>query len=364
MKIPSGARLRGNRRQEQGFALISVMAFLVLVLAFGTNMVEQAVQEVNGASRTKKETRAFHLAEAGVDYAAWQLYNHPSTSLPAAWSRSDLAGGTFTVVAEDYGGSDEAVIVTSTGNSQGWTSQVKVIGQFLGTTPSGQNPVFEHALFSDADLSLRGSFDVSGDAHCNGNADVRGNPTITGELTAGGSISIQGNPDIGGGATAGAPRIAMPTIDLEYYRSIADTVLEGGYTFSGQTHLDGVTFVEGDAHINGSFSGTGVIVVDGDAHINGNATVAEEDDEFAIVAAGNVRINGNWRIEGWVYAHNMDVPSTFEGNGNADIVGGVAADIVSCSGNMTVEYREATVELPGASTAPAQFQAISWRRVR
>ncbi len=354
----------GAKTGQDGFALLTAMVFLVLVLVLGGAMVQHAIHELGIASRAKKETRAFNLAEAGIDYAAWQLYNNPTTTLPATWSRGDLDGGPFAVEATYYPGTTDTIVLTSTGNSQGWISQVKVVGAFLSTGGGGQNAVFDCALFSDADLALSGNFDVGGDVHANANATVKGNPSVEGDLSACGSVEIKGNPDIQGDVIPGANRVPMPTVDLCYYRGIATEVYTGGHTFSGNTSLDGVVFVEGDAHINANFSGEGVIVVDGDVHINGNATLQSSEDEFAIVSCGTVRVNGNCTIEGWVYTHNVDVPGLFRGNGNADITGGVAADIIQCNGNMDIEYRTPTVDLPGSASAPAQFAAISWRRLR
>lgn len=352
------------KRAQQGFALLSAVVFLVVLLATGATMIQHGMQDMYEASRAKKETRAFQLAEAGVDYAAWQLYNNPSTILPASWTRTDMGDGTFTVTAEAHDDCADAIVLTSIGDSQGWEAEVKVVGQFLQAGGGGQNAVFDHALFSDADLTLSGNFNVEGDVHANGKATLKGNPSVDGDVTAVGSINVKGNPDVSGDVTGGVAQVEMPTVDLEYYHSIATDIYSDGHTFSGNTSLSGVVYVEGDAHINGNFSGTGVIVVEEDVHINGNATVEAEGDEFAIVSCGTVRVNGNCTIEGWVYTHNVDVPGLFRGNGNADIIGGVAADRVNCNGNMDITYSTPTVDLPGSSSAPAQFDGISWRRIR
>jgi cytoskeletal protein CcmA (bactofilin family) len=355
----------GQRRPEKGFALISAIAFLVLLLGFGGAMIQQTIQELHRAGRAKKETRAFNLAEAGIDYGAWQLYNEPTTSLPTSWSRTDLQGGTFTVNAASYDGSSDTVVLTSTGNSQGYLSQVKVVGVFLGTTEEGQSPVFDHALFSDADMVLTGTFDITGDVHSNGNVTCQGGPSVDGDLSAVGSIAVQGSSNVTGSVSPGAEDIGMPTIDLAYYRSVATTVYTGNTTFASTTTLDGVTYVEGDVNISGQIQGTGVIVADGNVIVNGSVTLENpSDDEFAIVSTGTVTINGTCRIEGWIYTHNVSVPSEFTGSGTAEIVGGVAADVINCNGTLAIEYCSPSVDLPGSSSSPAQFDAISWRRLR
>jgi len=344
------------------------MIFLVVLLLLGASLVQTSTQELHVSSRVRKDARALNLAEAGVDYAAWALYNGAGSSLPVTWSRSNLTGGTFTVTASRYydGGSPvpDTVVLESTGVSQGWTSEVKVIGRFLAN-PGTFNPVFGHALFSDAELRISGNANVRGNVHSNANVRVDGSADVDGDLSCTGSIKVKGSANITGDTTPGAPQVPMPTIDLEYYESIATTVINGDYNFNGNETLDGVTFVDGDVTINATFSGQGMIVCSGDVTVNGSATLESlEDDELAIVTAGSVSINGTCRIEGFIYAHSVDFTSGFLGSGTADILGGVVADVVNVTGTLLLEYREPTLPLPGDSSAPAQFAAISWRRVR
>jgi cytoskeletal protein CcmA (bactofilin family)/type II secretory pathway pseudopilin PulG len=358
--------LRRRARSDGGFALVSAMIFLVVLLIVGASLVQTSSQELQTASRVRKESRALNLAEAGIDYAAWKLYNAPTTALPTTWTRSDLPTGTFTVAATQYVGATgpvpNTVVLQSTGVSQGWNSELKVVGRFL-QNPGTNNPIFDNALFSDAELRVGGTADVKGNVHANANIRINGNPVVDGDVSAAGSISSGGT--VTGTRTPNAPQVPMPTIDLAYYRSIATTVINGNYNFNGSATLDGVTYVDGDCSINATFSGKGVIVCTGKVTVNGNATLESlEDDEMAIVAAGSVRCNGNCRIEGFVYTHNLDVPAGFTGNGTADILGGVAADVINVNGTLLLEYREPTLPLPGDSSAPAQFASISWRRVR
>ncbi len=351
-------------KRERGFALVAAIVFLFVIMMLGASMIQLAVQELANASRAKREAQAFNLAEAGIDYAAWRLYNDGGSGLPKTWTESGLAGGSFSVTAQNWNGSPTTVLLMSTGLSQGWTSEVKVVGKFLSNGVSDQNVVFDHAVFSNSDMTMSGSFDITGDAHANGNITLKGSPTVLGNVSAMGAIRTQGSPNVSGTKLASQPRIAMPTIDLAHYKAEATTILTGDQSFTGTTDLNGITYVQGNATINGSFRGKGVIVVTGNVTINGNALLTQASDEFAVVCAGAVKINGNCKIQGWIYAHNVNVPSVFQGNGNADITGGVAADVINASGSLKVTYKSATVELPGASVAPAQFDAVSWNRVR
>jgi len=367
----TGQLMRRRMRSESGFALVSAMIFLVVLLIVGASLVQTSMQELQVASRVRKESRSLNLAEAGVDYAAWKLYYAPSTPLPVTWTRSDLPTGSFSVTASQYvsGGSPvpNTVVLQSSGTSQGWPSQVKVVGRFLQNGGGTNNPIFSNALFSNADLNMNGTANITGDVQGNGNISMKGSATIDGDVTAAGSIKNGGSVTITGTQSPNAPKAPMPVIDLAHYRSIATRVVPNNYSFSGSTDLgtEGVTYVDGDCSINGTFHGKGVIVCSGTVHVNGNATLDSlQNDHMAIIAAGSVCINGTCRIEGFIYTHNVDVPAGFSGNGTADIVGGVAADVINVNGTLTVTYKEPTVPLPGDSSAPSQFAAISWRRVR
>ena len=119
-----------------------------------------------------------------------------------------------------------------------------------------------------------------------------------------------------------------------------------------------VTFI-GHSHLTKSFS----LSPQGAVDITGPRLELDPNLKY-IVTVGSVHVNGNCRIEGFIYCHNMNFDAGFIGNGTADILGGVVADVIDVNGTLLVEYREPTVELPGDPAAPPQFASISWRRVR
>ena len=356
----------GLKLDNRGSAFLTAMIFLVVLLGFGVSFVEMSIQEVSRASRIRKETRALNLAEAGLDYAAWRVYNENPTSLPVPYSRTDLEEGTFSAMVDVYRDDTGAVVpnslqVLSTGTSQGFVSQVKAVGQYLVTTGEN-NGIFDNALFSDSDMTIGGNADVTGTIHSNGNMLVKGSSTITGDASAAGWLTEQGT-HITGSKTAYAPKQSMPTVDITYYRAKADVVYDSGQTFSGAV-LDGIVFVDGDVHISGQVDGKGVIVATGEIYVTGNTWLADGDAEFALVSTSRVRLNGGARVEGAIYAHNVVVPAAVEGLGTADVLGCVIADVITSLGNLHVEYKPPTVELPGANAAPTQLDVVSWRRVR
>ncbi len=352
------------RRDEQGFSMIAALIYLFVILVLCSCLMEQVVQELNIATRAKKSTAAFHLAEAGIDYGAWQLYNNQNVL--GTWTDTIPNVGSYSVTASQYNGSASTIQLLSTATYQGQTSQVKVIGAYLGTGGDTENTIFGNAVFSNANASFNGGMTVTGNIFCNGNLSLNGGATITGNAGAAGNLTVNGGATVGGTKLKNQPKVTMPVIDVAHYKSEPGAViLQSGPIPST---INGVVYINGPLSCNGgiTISGKGVIVVNGDVSINGGATIklADGNSEFAIITTGSVKFNGGATIQGWIYAHNVSNSADFSGNGGATITGGVVADAVSANGGLTVSYKAATVEMPGAQAAPAQFASVAWRQVQ
>jgi len=356
-----------GKPNNRGSIFLSAMIALIVLLALGVTFVEMSIQEVARASREKKETRALSLAEAGLDYAAWRLYNQAPASYPFALARADMPEGSFSAVVERYRDESGALVpnaikVVSTGISQGFNAEVKAVGHYA--VASGPNSgVFDFALFSNSDLTIKGTADIDGSIHSNGNMTLQGAPNVTGDASATGWIK---DPKSGveGTKYPNAARKTMPTVDIQYYRANATQVYGSSQNFSGTTLLNGITFVDGDVQISGQVEGKGVIVATGEIHVNGNTTLANADSEFALISTYKVRVNGTCRIEGVIYTHNAQFDAAFDGNGTADVLGAVVADVITVNGTLLVEYKKPTVPLPGSHDSPIQIDLVSWRRLK
>jgi cytoskeletal protein CcmA (bactofilin family) len=356
-----------SRPNNRGSIFLSAMIALIVLLALGVTFVEMSIQEVTRASREKKETRALSLAEAGLDYAAWHVYNQPPTGYPFTLARADLPEGIFSAVVDRYRDGSGNLIpnglkVVSTGTCQGFNAEVKAVGTFV-IPPEYNSNVFTHALFSDSDLTVLGTANIYGSIHSNGNMSLQGTPLVTGDASAVGWIKDP-KSSVEGIKTPNAARETMPTIDIQYYRANANTVLFGDQTLSGTIKLNGITFIDGDVHVTGQVDGKGVIVATGSILVNGHVTLANSDSEFALISTQMVRTNGNCRVEGVIYTHNAQFGAFYTGNGTADIVGAVVADVITCNGTLNVTYKQPTVPLPGNQNSPIQVDLISWRRLK
>jgi cytoskeletal protein CcmA (bactofilin family) len=275
------------------------MVTTTVTLYLGVTLLTLTASLSREASRKKREGQALCLAEAGLEYTVWRLYEGDS-GLPLSYSLADLGGSAISTVAQ-YLDSDGAPVagtleITSTGEYHGWQTEIRSIARYLPPDPTTEhNEIFNgasgagHALFSGSDLTLSGTCSFDGNAHCNANFRLSGNVTVDGDVEAGGnfrmsgsnwiegdvryggSLTESGSNHVGGERTQVDTALAMPVIDLAYYRSIAETIYEDGHTLAGHTLLpEGVIYVDGDLHLSGQTEGHGTLVVDGDVQISGD----------------------------------------------------------------------------------------------
>jgi cytoskeletal protein CcmA (bactofilin family) len=370
-KDKSDLRWRGHLNQR-GSAFLTAMFFLVILLGLGTVFVKTSIEEVNRASRIRKETRALSLAEAGLDYAAWCIYNDNPTSFPTPPYTRTLPEGTFSaVVSLHYDGSGNLVPnsmdIVSTGTSQGWVSEVKAVGQYLTPTTTN-NAVFDHALYSETKITLKGTTNITGDIHSNETISVSGSAVVTGDASAGGDTISDQHGGITGSKTTYAPKVHIPTVDLQHYRSDPKVhFFPGGHHFTATelTDMDGIYFVEGDMFINGQVSGKGVFVATGTINVTGQGVVvANSNSAFALISTSKIKIAGGADVQGVVYAHNTDFTGDVDGLGNSHVTGSVVADNIGSGGTANIVYKHSDLDLPGSSSSPVQVDVVSWRRVK
>jgi cytoskeletal protein CcmA (bactofilin family)/Tfp pilus assembly protein PilV len=372
-------------RDVQGWSMVASLVTMIVMLVLGLTLLSLTTQSLRQADRKKKESRALCLAEAGVEHMLWRLYQ--GTTTPPTTLVMSALGGTMTTTARpflDDSGQPvtDCVLIDSAGQTQGWTTAVRVGARYLSTTTE-HNPLFDFALFSDRDLTLGGNTVFDHDIHSNGNLWMQGGVTlqgnveaygtarftgtnsITGTVEYGGSYRNSGGTTIGGTVTQNAQVFPMPTIDLAYYRDQAVATYTGPITFAGTTTLpDGVIYVDGDMSIAGQVVGQGTIVVNGNVNITGSVTYGDEGSELVIVCTGQVEVAGGSDIWGLIYAHNVNSTATWSGEGTATIHGAVIADNIDSRGNLHVEYvPPSDVSLPGDQTHPTQIAVFSWEKI-
>jgi type II secretory pathway pseudopilin PulG len=370
-------------RGQQGFAFVAALMVMLVVSILIAGVLAMSASSQQLATSRQEFTQALYVAEGGVNalLSQWRangVNNPPAQPYAGQVALADASSVGQYSVTWTVPNTNGIVTATSVGSVNSnlpgtiynLTRTVKV-DLDLGTGPSSerqQNPVFDSALFSNTDLSMNGNFDITGSTFSNANTSMNGNASVSGDVGSVGTIKTNGNSKIGGKWNPGATAIPMPIIDTAHYQNVATQIFSNGKNLNGNTALNGVVFVDGDCKINGNFSGVGVIVATGQVTINGNAGLVNPNggDAFAIIAGGGVKINGNSTVQGWIYTHDVDIqkPDGFSGNGNATIVGGIAADVIRVNGNLKVTYQKPSsgLDLPG-STGLIQPTPRSWREI-
>lgn len=367
----------GNR----GSVFLLAMVALISLLILGTSLVQTSVQGLHWASNDRRYIEAFCLAESGVDMAITKLYedyDNINDTLGSTGTYTDafsLSQGnvSYTVTAPYSGIADSCLIVSDATTWTGRQARVRVIAAFQTDT----SRVFEGAIFCNSPLTLNGTGGIYPDSEGNG-GDIYANGDITFNgtsytMTADGSIYTTGTtnwvPDEVPATHVHedvAP-LVMPVIDVDYYRSIATTVLIGNQVFndSNLAGLSGIIFVKGKVSISGNYTGQGVIVATGDISVTGNVTTANpETDTLALLSPKSVKIAGNSTIHGLVYSHSVvdDSAETTIG-GNTTIYGAIVSDVVRTNGGIEVHYRDVWKSLPLPGVGKTQWAPVSWQQL-
>lgn len=207
---------------QRGSVIVIGLLFVSLILVLGGGIVTYIVREYEGTYQARDLTKALALAEAGVDYAVYQLRQDKSYAGPT----TKYFGNDYFTVRVTQRISDTEVVVESQGTIV-TTNTTRTIRARIKRNPFG---------FSNAAMAAEGDIVIGNlqtqtvddrenpvatpQAHvwANGNATVN-RPTIHGRLAAAGTVTT-GNgwvnvndPDYPQGQS-GAPRIEMPTLDL------------------------------------------------------------------------------------------------------------------------------------------------------
>lgn len=210
------------KRLQRGSITVISLLFISLILILGGSIVTYVVREYENTYQARDLTRALALAEAGIDYAVYQLRQDKNYVGPT----TKYFGSDYFTVRVTQRISDTEVVVESQGTIV-TTDVTRRIRARIKRNPFG---------FSNAAMAAEGDIEIGNlqtqtvddsenpvatpQAHvwANGNATVN-RPTIHGRLAAAGTVTTGmgwinvNDPDYPQGQS-GAPRIEMPTLNL------------------------------------------------------------------------------------------------------------------------------------------------------
>jgi len=315
-------------------ALVTMVMGTILALA----MLQAANAYFLGEdSRTKKRAAA-DLAQAGLDYAFWQV-QYQGQGLPYS-ANVALTTGSFHVDVTDDGNRDKStMLITATGTCGSYSYTTKRVT--LGPLPyhyawceSGNVDEGDTYSCTSSTRGMRSNGYIKLDSYSS---------NITTGLWAGTSFNTHGvtTPQF-----ANTPPIAFPSIDFTAYENIANRIYNYDLGLNWPFWPpQGVTVVYGNVSISGTFNGVYTIVAWGDINITGNLQPGNSSSRIALISNHTIRLQiTSYFIQAVMYAHRSDMTGKIEIHGAKTINGSMSADNITTDHSITFN-RDSSINL-------------------
>ena len=364
---------------QKGMALLTTLIFVFILVTFAVALLTMTSNDTKLSTLQRESTRAFYLAETGIEKAIWYLNSSEDNPDGLYFSGSlPVSGVTATEFYDveisiiDDTGPYEIKTLISTGKVREGGEYNKGTRKIEVKLKKGIAPYgglnYTHAIFTNDDMTINGSVSVKGNIHSNANLYVNG---ITFELV-GGIATAVGTNDYGDG---GQPEQDYPAIAWDYFQDLAEQGIDGGHYYDGDyifegadTILTGIHFIPGNVIIknnifliNATIMATGSIDVLG----SGDVTLGNEiiDHPLALVAKESIEIRGSVHGEGIIQTEG-----NFRNLGNVNIEeGAIYAELGVFNGGggatLNVSYSTKLLGLPVPGTGRPVWKKISWREV-
>lgn len=305
------------RGSDKGVSLIIAVFSLMLLAVLGLTMAMMISGDFQMNNRDLESEQAFNLADAGIQEALkhLSLVSQGDTSFENDTDHlyRRLGNGEYNVTRQIYGA---AVNVTSRGYVPSQANyramrQVKIVAipsSGLGVT------AFTGGNFFDWHYTRGYSINVAGDiasAHYEGSdANTIWDQNATQTSPSDFAVPGSGKRIVSSGQ--------LPALDLDYFRSIADSHYYSDQTYSGNNNNLGKVFVEGNVTINtpakllhANIFATGNIKIKGAGQLTMKVNVEPSGKCYPALATQNGSITaegpsgcdaGIHSIEGFVYS--------------------------------------------------------------
>ena len=370
---------------QRGMALVATLIFVFVLVSFSVALLVMTGNDSKLSTLHRESTRAFYLAETGVDKALWYL-NTPTAQggYGINWRTdeddppgpliypSSTASEYYEVTVETFTppgpGVGEIITVHSTGREVGggeYNKGTRVIEVKLeeGTAPS-ESAVYSYALMTfseESDLELNGHITIEGDVHSNG--DITGNG-FDPEDDLDGELTYTGDSNLAGTNVEELDELQVyPVISWEYYKLYADEVYDDDTAYEISGSFMGIHYFKGDVIIKNDLAIFGTIVVEGSITVSGNPDITlmhNENISLVMVASGDITLGGNVDVEGILHTEGK---ITLNGNTTVDEGAILAEDgVVNGKAAKTkIVYDVANQDAPVPGTGIPVWKKISWR---
>lgn len=302
------------KKSERGVSLIMVVTAVMIIGILGWTLANLVSSDFQMNVRNLESEQALYLADAGIQESLMHLsLGDTSFDNDTDYLYRRLGNGEYNVTRQ-VSGAD--VNVTSRGYVPGQANyramrQVKVV-----TVPASALGVsaFTGGNLFDWNLTRGYSINVAGDiaaAHYEG-SDTNSTWDQNATQTSPSDFAVPGSGDriVSSGQ--------LPELDLDYFRSIADSHYYSDQTYSGNNNNLGKVFVEGNVTINTpakllhativatgdiKIKGTGQLTMKVNVEPSGKCYPALATQNGSITAEGPIGCNADIHsIEGFVYS--------------------------------------------------------------
>ena len=266
---------------KNGLVLILVLAIILILVTISAVFINVTVREVNMVRQGNDSTRAFYLAEAGIERALTELSQNQAYT---GETNVSLGEGVYDVSVSP-GTAPDTYDIIATGYVPDKTSTGRAERSVSATVAASASIDVSSALSTGGAVSVSGNADIDG-------GDVAG---ITGE----GSIVVQGDADVDGDPPTAYG--LFPTFE-EIFGATEDEIKAMATIYTDPKPnvpdpADNITWIEGSASFTKSgWSGEGILVV------TGSLTLTGGDFSGIIYCKGAIQIAGNVDIEGAIFA--------------------------------------------------------------
>lgn len=261
-------------KRKKGVTLLIVIVFMLVVVITIASFMHMWFSEISIARQQNNSTRAFYVAEGGLEDVIYKLKNEPDYRDNPTTVTGSIGGGDFSVGVIKNG---DIYTLTSAGTLNNATRTITI----LVTLSPLWHDAFDYAIFGNSsNLELKTGTTVTGNVFQNGDIILRPYSTVSGY------VDYTGMLEVGEGASYNTrplpdPVPAFPALDLTYYSDEIATAASSGSGDKGYSSLDlsgGTLYVSGNLVINegGNITGPGTLVVACDAELKTGVTVGED----------------------------------------------------------------------------------------
>lgn len=391
---------------KKGIALILSFMVIIVLAILSAAVVFRSTSEVNLVKRFTGSTRAFWLAEAGINKAIWKLNDgggnwtgwtdngNDSKSLPQV-SLGNL--GEYDVTISNISTSNPQI--TSTGYSPSKNAPDE-ISRTLNVTLKRES-IFNYAAFTKISLNISNNAEIDsynssigdyGGSNRGSNGDVGTNGISSPAITIGNNAEVKGDASTGGGTiqignnaevsgtlsynnNVDLSSVVVPQAlqnlsdggDYNVPNNDSSTISVGDYKYSsinipnnGQLTINGTVriYLTGSSSFNISNNAQLIVspgssvtfYTEGSFNFSNNATVnnvSKLPKNFLLYSkyTGGLTVSNNGNLYGAIYAPDAAAMTVSD---NAVIFGSVVGKTMNISNNAKIHYDEALQSVGGS----------------